>query len=103
MEATNLISNQQILETAIANVARGMEKVSPSIDSLTSSSLKKVLKTITHVHLAENILKGSKVELNEAEQKLVDHIFTLQEDVMGYMQIVNELNPKKEGENEQSE
>jgi hypothetical protein len=103
METQNSISNEKILETAIANVARGMEKVGPALDKLTSASLKRVLKTITHVHLAEGIVKGKHVELNETEQRLIDQIFALQEDVMGYTQLYNELNPKKEEANEQSE
>jgi len=83
-----------MVEIAISNVARGMDKVGPSIDKLTSSRLKKILKTITHVHIAESILKGKDVILDEEEQKLVDSIFNLQEDVMGYMQLQREINEK---------
>ena len=93
------ISNEQLLEAAIRDVARSMEKVGPQIDKLTSASLKRVLKTVTHVHLAEHITQGKQMELNETEQNLVDHIFGLQENVLGYMQLDREINGTKQEEN----
>lgn len=92
------------LEIAITDVAKGMEKVSPIIDSLTSSRLKTVLKTVTHVCLAEEITKGKKINLTEEEQMLIDKIFKLQEDVMGYLQLNSELEQKyKKGEEDGQE
>jgi hypothetical protein len=86
------LTPEEKLETAKSMLRHSSEKVAKTIDALTSSSLKKILKFTTHVHFAEAILeKKIDRELNPTEQKLIDYIFSLQEDVMGFQQLQKEL------------
>lgn len=100
---TNSISKEQLLATALQDLNRGVGTIAPMIDKFSSSNLKRILKTITHVHLAEHITQGKQVELNVEEQKLIDSIFRLQEDVMGYLQLEREIKgePEQEINNEE--
>lgn len=88
---TNSISKEKLLEVALQDLNRGVRTIAPMVDKFSSSNLKRILKTITHVHLAEHITQGKQVELNADEQKLIDSIFRLQEDVMGYLQLEREI------------
>jgi hypothetical protein len=68
-------------------------KVAKNIDDLTSSSLKKVLKMVSHTHLADALLERKvDLALEEKEQKLIDNIFSLQELVFGHQALMQELN-----------
>ena len=88
---TNSISKEKLLEVALDDLNRGASKIGPTIDKFSSSKLKRILKTITHVHLAEHITKGKQMQLEADEQSLIDSIFRLQEDVMGYLQLEREI------------
>lgn len=85
------VTPEKLKMIATMEVAHGLEKVSNTIDGLTSASLKRVLKTVCHVHLAENLLDRDSAKLEEVEQGLVDKIFALQESVLGYQTLMNEL------------
>jgi hypothetical protein len=89
---TNEEKIEKARSLAIGGIARNSEKVSKSIDDLSSSGLKRVLKTICHVHIAEEMLGKGSFELEEKEQVLIDQIFNLMEDVMSYTQLMNEIN-----------
>ena len=103
MDSTSKEQQEQALSLALGSLKRGIEKVGPMIDDLTSAGLKRVLKTITHFYFADNIVNDGKHKLEENEQKLIDAIFMLQEDVLGYTQLYSELNPREEESNEESE
>ncbi len=88
----NDIPNEQKLTMSKAMLAHGAEKVQKNVDELTSSSLKRVLKVICHVHLADELLeKKVDISLNEKEQMLIDNIFALQETVFGHQALVHEI------------
>lgn len=82
---------QKAVDLSLENVEVLMNVVSPQIDSLTSSSLKRVLKATTHSFLADSIINNTNFQLSEEEQGLIDNIFKLQEAVLGYMTLSNEL------------
>jgi len=90
--SNNGIDLEQAKSFALGNVARGVEKVSPVIDKMTSASLKRVLKAITMIKVGEEIIKGKTDGLSVDEQNLVDMIFEYQENVLGYLQLTEELN-----------
>jgi hypothetical protein len=91
-------SNEEMLQIAIAQVATGNAKLGPAIDKLTSSNLKRVLKAITFVRLSDEILGKQSDPLSEQEQVLIDAIMTHQENVMGYLQLNDEVNGEEEVE-----
>ena len=91
------IDPQEALKLTVAAIASNFEKVGDTIVGFTSAKLKRVLKVITHASLAEEIITGKKLELEEDEKKIIDKIFLLQEDVLGYIQLKTEL----EGENDE--
>lgn len=98
--------HKQMVEIASGNIERLTSKIGPSIDELSSANLKRVLKAITHYSVADNILTGKVLELQEKEQKLIDNILHLQEEILGFMQLSNELGltqQQDEGENNESE
>ena len=86
----------QASQLAFAELERGIIKVGASIDALSSSGLKRVLKAITQVALAEELVNGKSIQLNEGEQVLVDRIFAFQENVMGFIQLQNEITGNEE-------
>lgn len=88
-------NEETALETAKEDIGLLMTKVSNEIDQLTSSELKRVLKTVTHVHMADSFLGGEDVVLKENEQSLIDNIFQLQESVLGSLQLQNEIKEAK--------
>lgn len=94
MSASNHIEQAKAL--AISQVAKGIEKLSPEIDALTSASLKRVLKAITMVRVGEEIVTGKTEPLQEKEQKIVDLIFEHQENVLGYLQLTEETQQGEE-------
>lgn len=80
-------------------VGHGLERVSPTIDKFTSAKLKRVLKAVSMVFLAEKTLnKDAILKLEKDEQKLIDDIFALQETVFGHQALVNELEKAKNEE-----
>lgn len=87
-------------EFAINEVRRGIEKISPVIDSLTSSELKRVVKSISHVAVAEHLLNNKEVTLSEKESKLVDMLFSHMDNVGVLLQLQREFTETKENENE---
>ena len=87
---------QQALELAMSNMTRNYVPVRDAIDKSGSAALKRVLKAITYVRTTEEILGQAVQPLNEEEQSLVDKVFRLQEDVIGYIQLAQELNPPEE-------
>lgn len=98
-----MISNDQLVDLAKTNVRRSLEKVEDVANNLTSASLKRVLGMVSHIHLAHSILlSNKKFELNETEQKLIDNIFRLQEDVLGYTELMNEVKSNENNEGEEN-
>jgi hypothetical protein len=86
------ISDEDKLQTSTMVLASESERVGKQIDDLTSASLKRVLRTVCHVHLADALLeKPHHIDLNEKEQKLIDTIFALQENVMGHQVLMKEI------------
>jgi hypothetical protein len=90
------LTSEEKLKTSESMLMYGSGKVNELIDGLTSSSLKKVLKFVSHIHLADTMLsKTVDTKLSEKEQKLIDQIFALQENVLGHQalqeEIMNEL------------
>jgi len=86
------VPNEEKVTMAKIMVAHSSEKVAKAIDGLTSASLKRVLKAITHTHLADAILeKETKFDLSEEESSLIDTIFALQETVMGASTLIQEV------------
>jgi hypothetical protein len=72
-------------------VGHGTEKVEKLIDKLSSAGLKRVLKIVSHCHLADAMLdRNINFNLSEDEQNLIDGIFALQETVFGHQALVQE-------------
>lgn len=89
----NEIPNDQKLIISRNMVGHGLERVAPAIDKFTSAKLKRVLKAVSMVFLAEKTLnEDATMDLKEDEQKLIDDIFALQETVFGHSRLVQELN-----------
>ena len=88
-------SNDEMMSKSIGNIDTLMCRVSSQIDSLSSSELKRVLKSVSHVHIAEDIIHNKQTKLENKEQKLVDSIFHLLEDIMGYTQLKTEIDSKE--------
>jgi hypothetical protein len=65
-------------------IAQGLEKVDGEIDKLTSSALKRIIKIMSHIHIADAILEKHPPVLKKEEQNLIDNIFALQETIFGY-------------------
>lgn len=81
-------------------VGHGLERVIPTIDKFTSAKLKRVLKAVSMVFIAEKTLnEKAELPLEEDEQKLIDDIFALQETVFGHSRLVQELEQNKKEEN----
>ena len=94
---SNAFSPDQAKDLATAEVAHGVEKVDKAIDKLSSSNLKRVLKTVCHVHAGEQLLGRHVKPLKEEEQDLIDIIFALQESVLGYAQLMEEIKTSNNG------
>ena len=91
------LSDEEKLVFARAQLGHGRDKVDSLINDLTSSKLKRVLKLVSHIHLADAHLGvNSNFNLSEEEKVLVDTIFALQEDVMGYEVLASEINKKQQ-------
>jgi hypothetical protein len=91
-QAFEEMSNEQKLEGSKFLVNTGIDTVGKAIDELTSSSLKRVLKVVSHIHFAEALVeKNGDYNLNEKEQNLIDKIFALQETVFGHQALVKEI------------
>lgn len=72
-------------------VGHGTEKVEKLIDNLSSAGLKRVLKIVSHCHLADALLdRNINFSLSEDEQNLIDSIFALQETVFGHQALIQE-------------
>lgn len=89
---------EEMLQIAIAQVASGNAKLGPEIDKLTSSNLKRILKAITYVRLSDEILGHKPDPLLPQEERLISAIMTHQENVMGYLQLNDEVNGTNETE-----
>ena len=90
------ITEEQIIDQASEAVRLSYFKVAPQIDKLSSANLKRVIKAISHVGIAEELLTSKKQNLNENEQKLIDSLHQHMENTMILMQILNQKN--NEGE-----
>jgi cystathionine beta-lyase family protein involved in aluminum resistance len=91
-------SNEDKVVMSKIMLGSGLEQVSKAIDSLSSANLKRVLKIVGHVHIAESLLeRKSDLELNDAEQTLIEKIFALQETVMGHSTLVQEVETVESG------
>lgn len=94
------VSNEDKFQASTVTLASESERVAKKIDDLTSASLKRVLKTVCHIHLADALLqRPHNVDLNEQEQGLIDHIFALQESVMGHQVLMKELFEENQNDN----
>jgi hypothetical protein len=72
-------------------VAHGTDKVEKLVDSLSSAGLKRVLKIVSHCHLADALLdRNINFNLSKAEQDVIDSIFALQETVFGHQALIQE-------------
>ena len=70
----------------------GARQIDKAIDEFTSANLKRVLKILSHVHIANAILdKEENIELNDKEKDLIDKIFALHESVMGHKLLQDEI------------
>jgi len=83
---------EMVLVMAKDNIHRVLKQTKSRIDKLSSRGAIRVLKYIGQVHGAESLLKGSDKEstLKDNEKELIEWIFELQQNVMGYIQLQNE-------------
>lgn len=88
---------QEVFELAKDEVTRGLAKLDPQIDEMTSASLKRVLKAITFVSMADDLVNGNKVELQENEKRLIDSIFKFQETMIGFTSMLDQQQDNNEG------
>ena len=90
------MSDEQKIEGSKFMVNTGIDTVGRAIDQLTSASLKRVLKVVSHVHFAEAMVdRQGDYDLSEKEQNLIDKIFALQETVFGHQALMKEINEKE--------
>lgn len=81
-------------------LAHSSEKVDKLIDGLTSAKLKRVLKLVSHAHLADALLdRNINYNPGEVEKDLIDSIFSLQECVFGHQALLKELKGEDSPEN----
>jgi hypothetical protein len=85
---------QKAFDKLIADMAEGIAAIEPVINGFTSSKLKRVLKAVTHVNLAEELLSGKPTKLEEDEEKLVDQILFHQENTISYEMFMQGINQK---------
>jgi hypothetical protein len=86
------LPDEQKLTMSRIMVASASEKVAKLTDELSSAGLKRVLKLVSHVHIADAILgREQKFDISEKEQVLIDTIFNLQETVFGHQTLKEEL------------
>jgi len=78
----NMPSEDDVKEALVQEIERGYNKINTEIDELSSADLKRVLKAITYVHQAGDLLYSNKVELSEQEAGLIDRIYAFQEPIM---------------------
>lgn len=91
------IPNEQKVIMSRAMLGHATEKVEKIVDSLSSSSLKRVLKIVSHTHLADALLdKNINFNLDEKEQTLIDSIFALQETVFGHQALLQSIKGEEE-------
>lgn len=90
------IVNQQALDLSLSEISRDTAFLREAIDKMTSAGLKRVLKAVTHVSIGEELLTGKKSVLQGAEQRLIDRIFKMQENVIGYIQLKKEFDEKNQ-------
>lgn len=86
------IPNDQKLVMSKAMVGHGLDIVTKSVDEMSSSNLKRIIKILSHTHFAEEVLgRELSIKLEEKEQKLIDSIFALHETLLGHQALVKEL------------
>ncbi len=96
------MSDEDKLNASTFMVSINLDKTGKMIDSLSSASLKRVLRAIGHVSIAE-VQLGNDPSFDletEAEKKTIDTIFELQETVFGHQALLEELNKKESNINE---
>jgi len=86
------ISEEKILQAASNEVKKGYTRLKPQIDAMSSASLKRVLKTVTHVAVAEHLITGEETTLNGEEQKLVDSLYLHMENTISFLEVMNQHN-----------
>ena len=80
--ANELPSEEELKEVLVKEIERGYNKINAEIDELTSADLKRVLKAVTYVHQAGNLLYNEEINLSSAEAGLIDRIYAFQEPIM---------------------
>lgn len=92
----DLPNDQKLLMSRIM-LDSGVKQVNDAIDKFSSSNLKRVLKVLSHIQIANAILeKEDNFELQDKEKDLIDKIFALHESVMGHGLLKSEV---EKGEN----
>lgn len=90
-------SPEELILASKISMSSGLRQVAQSIDKLSSANLKRVLKIVSHVHVAQELTgQQSDISLNDDEQNLIDRIFALQESVLGHSQLIEEAKTAQE-------
>lgn len=98
MKLPENMSPEELLVASLESIKGSYRPLSASIDNMTSSELKRVLKTITFLAIGQKLEEGTEMKLREAEQQLIDDVLRYQEDVMGYLTLKNEIDGKNKDE-----
>lgn len=89
-----------LLGMAREGLRRSLDQTKVRMRKLSTRGAFRVLNHIGQIQGAENLLSGKQSTLKKDEQELVEWIFELQQNVMGYIQLLNETAPKNVEEQE---
>lgn len=94
------VSIEQMESELKSRLLGQVDRLDQTIDSMTSSQLKRVLKSITGMMLIKNEFLGSNDGIKEDELGLINELNRFQEDYMGYDLIQKHNNENaQQGEN----
>lgn len=99
-----MLTNQELMErlnSLNSDIKQGLSnklhEVENRIDSLSKKQLSRILKRVSQTDFFLSMEKGNEQpNLSEQEQQLVDNIFNLQGEIIGLIQLTNELGNKED-------
>jgi len=98
--ADDMPTEEELREKLVAQVEHGYEKINDSIDEMSSSQLKRILKAVTFIDKAGHLLYNDLVDLSDEESELIDDIYNFQNPML---MLMNELNAETTEEGEENE
>lgn len=103
MMNSNQTNINKKLEIALQNCFASKKQIEKKINSLSSASLKKILKAISQVNSVTALEGNAPIKLNEEEQLVVEMCFKLTENVLGYSTLLHQQEQKNNPTTEKGE